>query len=93
MNDGSRGYHDNMYKYLVSSKKEGSIRRRMYVKDGVMLECEKEIVNLVKNPDALETDVWDCTFRYNGQEVKRPLRFDDMCLRFFNLSIRYKKKD
>jgi hypothetical protein len=93
MNDSSRGYHDNMYKYLVSSKKEGSIRRRMYVKDGVMLECEKEIVNLIKDPDALETDVWDCTFRYNGQEVKKPLRFDDMCLRFFNLSIKHKKKD
>lgn len=87
-----RGYHDNMYKYLVSSKKDGSIRRRMYVKDGVMLECEKEIVNLIKDPNALETDVWDCIFRFNGQELKKPLRFDDMCLKFFNLSIRYKNK-
>lgn len=85
-------YHDNMYRFLVSSKKEGRIRTRMYLKDGVLLECQKEIVNLIKEPDAIETDVWDCTFRNGENETKVKLRFDDMCDRFFNMALRSKLK-
>lgn len=83
-------YHENMYRFLVSSRREGKIRTRMYIKDGVMLECQKEIVNLVKDPNAQETDVWDCKFRVGESEVKAKLRFDDMCSRFFSMSLRSK---
>jgi len=44
----------------------------------------------VKDPNAKETDVWDCKFRVGESEVKAKLRFDDMCSRFFSMSLRSK---
>ena len=46
-------YHDNMYRFLVSSKKEGRIRTRMYLKDGVLLECQKEKTSHTEYGDGL----------------------------------------
>jgi len=85
-------HHTTMYKYLVSSRKEGNIRTRMYQKDGIMVECQKEVVNLVKDPTAVETDVWECKFRDGENEVKATLKFDSMCDRFFSMALRAKSK-
>lgn len=83
-------FHTTIYKYLVSSRKEGNVRTRMYQKDGIMVECQKEVVNLVKDPDAIETDVWECKFRDGEKEINATLKFDAMCNRFFSMALRAK---
>lgn len=73
--------HDpTLYRYLVSHSRDRSKMtvRRVYQKGDLLLECEKEFVDLTKTPDAKETDMWNCTFRMSGHRMNVCICFDNM---------------
>jgi hypothetical protein len=62
------------------------IVRRVYQKGNLLLECEKEFVDLTKTPDVDETDVWNCTFRMSGHRMNVKIDFDNMIDLFKNIA-------
>jgi len=58
------------------------IVRRVYRRGELLLECEKEFVDLTKTPDAKETDVWKCVFRKNRMRMNTSLAFHAMASAF-----------
>jgi hypothetical protein len=73
-----------LYPYLVSHfrDRKAMIVRRIYRRGELLLECEKEFVDLTKTPDAKETDVWKCVFRKNRMRMNTSLAFHAMASAF-----------
>lgn len=81
--------HDpTLYPYLVSHSRDRArmIVRRVYQKGNLLLECEKEFVDLTKTPDVDETDVWSCTFRMSGHRMNVKIDFNNMIDLFKNIA-------
>lgn len=81
--------HDpTLYPYLVSHSRDRArmIVRRVYQKGNLLLECEKEFIDLTKTPDAEETDVWNCVFRMSGNRMNVKINFDNMVDMFKNIA-------
>lgn len=73
-----------LYPYLVSHKrdKKEMIVRRIYQRGNLLLECEKDFVDLTKTPDALETDVWKCVFRKGAMRMNAEMPYEKMVYTF-----------
>lgn len=73
-----------LYPFLISHSRDRKemIVRRIYQRGDLLLECEKEFVDLTKNPDANETDVWKCIFRKKAMRMNVEMPFEKMVYTF-----------
>lgn len=73
-----------LYPYLVSHNRDRKemIVRRIYQRGDLLLECEKEFVDLTKTPDAEENDVWKCVFRKNRMRMNAEMPYEKMVYAF-----------
>jgi hypothetical protein len=69
-----------LYRYLVSHTRDRKemIVRRIYQRGDLILECEKEFVDLTKTPDANESEAWKCVFRKNRMRMNVEMPYEKM---------------